>query len=169
MCSCSTNGAKTLHIGITPKHTILIHQLHKKAMETKFESSIREINFSQEAVYNKLSDLSLSQQVRDRLPDDKKEDIIFDSDSITMNVPPVGDISIRICDREAPKTIKYETVTSPLPFNLWVQLLPTSPTSCKMKLTIKSDLNPFVKGMISKPLQAGLEKLADAIAAGKYE
>ena len=38
-----------------------------------------------------------------------------------------------------------------------------------MKLTIKADLNPFVKGMISKPLQAGLEKLADAIAAGKYE
>ncbi len=138
-------------------------------METKFESSVREIPYSQEAVYNRLSDLSLSQQVRDQLPDEKKEDIIFDSDSITMNVPPVGNISIRICDREEPKTIKYETVTSPLPFNLWVQLLPTSASSCKMKLTIKSDLNPFVKGMISKPLQAGLEKLADAIAAGRYE
>ena len=60
-------------------------------------------------------------------------------------------------------------MSSPLPFNLWVQLLPITDTSCKMRLTIKADLNPFVKGMISKPLQAGLEKLADAIAAGKYE
>ena len=138
-------------------------------METKFESSIREIPYPQQAAYHRLSDLSLSEEVRNQLPEDKREDIIFDSESITMDVPPVGSISIRICDREEPKTIKYETVSSPLPFNLWVQLLPTSDTSCKMKLTIKADLNMFVKGMISKPLQAGLEKLADAIAAGRYE
>ena len=138
-------------------------------METKFESSIREIPYPQQAVYHRLSDLSLSEEVRNQLPEDKREDIIFDSESITMDVPPVGSISIRICDREEPKTIKYGTVSSPLPFNLWVQLLPTSDTSCKMKLTIKADLNMFVKGMISKPLQAGLEKLADAIAAGRYE
>ncbi|MBO4608087.1 MAG: SRPBCC family protein [Prevotella sp.] len=138
-------------------------------MDTKFESSIREIPYSQEAVYHRLSDLSLSEQVRDRLPEDKREDITFENDTITMSVPPVGSISIRICDREEPKTIKYETANSPLPFNLWVQLLPLSATTCKMRLTIKADLNPFVKGMISKPLKEGLERLADAIAAGKYE
>ena len=138
-------------------------------METKFESSIREIPYSQEAVYHRLSDLQLSEEVRDRLPEEQRDEIIFSNDSITMSVPPVGSISIRICDREEPKTIKYETVSSPLPFNLWVQLLPLTETTCKMKLTIKSDLNPFVKGMISKPLQAGFEKLADAIAAGQYE
>jgi hypothetical protein len=138
-------------------------------MESKFESSVREIPYSQQAVYTRLSDLGLSEQVRDQLPEDKREDIIFDGEAITMNVPPVGDISIRICDREEPKTIKYETVNSPIPFNLWIQLLPLTETSCKMRLTIKADLNIFVRGMISKPLNEGLEKLADAIAAGKYE
>ncbi len=138
-------------------------------MDTKFESSIREIPYSQEAVYHRLSDLSLSEQVRDRLPEDKREDITFENDTITMSVPPVGSISIRICDGEEPKTIKYETANSPLPFNLWVQLLPITATTCKMRLTIKADLNPFVKGMISKPLKEGLERLADAIAAGTYE
>ena len=138
-------------------------------MESKFESSVREIPYSQQAVYNRLSDLGLSEQVRDQLPEDKREDITFDGEAITMNVPPVGDISIRICDREEPKTIKYETVNSPIPFNLWIQLLPLTEATCKMRLTIKADLNPFVRGMISKPLKEGLEKLADAIAAGKYE
>ena len=138
-------------------------------METKYESSVREIPYSQQAVYNRLSDLSLSEQVRDQLPEDKREDITFDGETITMSVPPVGSVSIRICDRAEPKTIKYETVESPLPFNLWVQLLPITENSCKMRLTIKADLNPFVRGMISKPLQAGLEKLADAIASGTYE
>ena len=143
--------------------------LQKTIMESKFESSVREIPYSQQAVYTRLSDLGLSEQVRDQLPEDKREDIIFDGEAITMNVPPVGDISIRICDREEPKTIKYETVNSPIPFNLWIQLLPLTETSCKMRLTIKADLNPFVRGMISKPLKEGLEKLADAIAAGRYE
>ena len=138
-------------------------------MESKFESSVRDILYSQQAVYNRLSDVGLSEQVRDQLPEDKREDITFDGEAITMNVPPVGDISIRICDREEPKTIKYETVNSPIPFNLWIQLLPLTETTCKMRLTIKADLNPFVRGMISKPLKEGLEKLADAIAAGKYE
>ena len=138
-------------------------------METKYESSVREIPYSQQAVYNRLSDLGLSEQVRDQLPEDKREDITFDGESITMNVPPVGSISIRICDREEPKMIKYETTNSPLPFNLWIQLLPLTEASCKMRLTIKADLNHFVRGMISKPLKEGLEKLADAIAAGKYE
>ena len=133
-------------------------------METKYESSVREIPYSQQAVYNRLSDLGLSEQVRDQLPEDKREDITFDGESITMNVPPVGSISIRICDREEPKMIKYETTNSPLPFNLWIQLLPLTEASCKMRLTIKADLNPFVRGMISKPLKEGLEKLADAIA-----
>ncbi len=138
-------------------------------MDTKFESSVREIPYSQQAVYQRLSDLRLSEQVKDELPEDKREDIIFDTDTITMSVPPVGSISIRICEREEPKTIKYETVNSPLPFNLWVQLLPLSESTCKMRLTIKADLNPFIKGMISKPLKEGLERLADAIAAGRYE
>ena len=56
-----------------------------------------------------------------------------------------------------------------MPFNLWIQLLPTSETSSKMKLTIKADINPFIKGMISKPLQEGLEKIADMLAMINYD
>ena len=137
--------------------------------ESKFESSVKFVPYSQQAVYDNISDLRNLEKVRDRVPEDKVNDFAFDQDTVSLNVAPVGELKLRICDREDPKTIKYETVSSPLPFNLWVQLLPITETTCKMKLTIKADLNPFVKGMISKPLQAGLEKLADAIAAGKYE
>jgi hypothetical protein len=33
-----------------------------------------------------------------------------------------------------------------------------------MKITVKVELNPFIKGMVSKPLQEGLEKMAEMIA-----
>ena len=38
-----------------------------------------------------------------------------------------------------------------------------------MKLTLKADINPFIKGMISGPLQDGLEKIADMLAMIPYE
>ena len=137
-------------------------------MTSTFESSIREIQAPQQDVYNMLSNLQNIEKVRDRIPEDKLKDFSFDNDSISINVAPVGSIRMCIVEREEPKTIKFEAEQSPLPFNFWVQLLPVTEASCKMKLTIKADINPFIKGMISKPLQEGLEKIADALQLIKY-
>ena len=38
-----------------------------------------------------------------------------------------------------------------------------------MKLTIKAELNMFIKGMVKKPLEEGIEKIADALAMIPYE
>ena len=141
-------------------------------MESKFESSVKIIEAPQQKVYDTLSDLSRLGQMKDRLRDhvdsDKLDGFSFDHDTMTAQVPPVGSITLRIVDREEPKTIKFETEQSPMPFNFWIQLLPLSDTSCKMKLTIKASLNPFIKGMISKPLSEALEKMADTIAQINY-
>jgi uncharacterized protein YqkB len=120
-------------------------------------------------VFDKLSDLNNIESVRDKLPQDKIKDLVFDNDSLSLSVSPVGTISLRIIERESPKCIKFETEKSPIPFNMWIQLLPVDDTSCKMKLTIKAELNPFIKGMVSGPLQEGIEKVADALAKVKYE
>ena len=136
---------------------------------SKFESSIRQINYPQQVVYHGLSHLDNLSKIQDRIPEDKANDLTFDNDSVSVNVPPVGKITMRIVDREEPKTIKFETVESPLPFNFWIQLLPVTETSCKMKLTLKAELNPFIKGMVSKPLKDGIEKIADVLQMIKYE
>ena len=134
-----------------------------------FESSIRQIPYKQEAVFNMLSDLSNIERLKDKLPEDKLEQMTFDSDSISMSVNPVGQIKLRIVEREAPKCIKFETAESPVPFNLWIQVVPNGDNACKMKLTIKAELNPFIKGMVKKPLMEGLEKIADLLQVIKYE
>lgn len=134
-------------------------------MESKFESAVKQIPCSQQSVYARLSDLSNIEKVKDRLPEDKVKDLSFDRDSVTINVAPVGGITLKIIERDEPKCIKFTTAQSPLPFNLWIQLLPVTDASCKMKLTIKAELNPFIKGMVAKPLQDGLEKIADTLEA----
>lgn len=133
-----------------------------------FESSIRHIDYPQERVYALLSDMNNIDKVKDRIPEDKANGLTFDANSIGINTP-MGAVKLVIVEREAPKCIKFETAESPLPFNFWIQILPVSETTSKMKLTIKAELNPFIKGMVSKPLTEGIEKIADALQAIHYE
>ena len=135
----------------------------------QFESSIKQIPYAQQKVYDMLSDLSNIDRVKDKIPEDKLNDLTFDSDSISINASPVGNITMRIIEREEPKCIKFESENSPMPFNFWIQILPTSETASKMRLTIKADIPIFLKGMVTKPLQEGIEKIADALAMIPYE
>ena len=137
--------------------------------ESKFESSVKQIPYPQQAVYDNISDLRNLEKVRDRVPEDKVSDFTFDEDTVGLNVQPVGELKLRICEREEPKCVKFETVQSPVPFNVWIQVLPVDEQNSKMKVTVKAELNPFIMSMIEKPLQEAVEKIADALALVKYE
>lgn len=135
---------------------------------TNFESSVKVIPFAQERVYEKLSDLNNLEALKDRLPEDKVKGVSFDTDTISFNVDPVGQLTLKIIEREPSKCIKFETINSPLPFNMWIQLVSTSDQECKLKVTIGMEINPFMKAMVQKPLQEGLEKMADMLAMIQY-
>lgn len=135
---------------------------------TKFESSIKQVPYSQEAVYRNISDLRNLERVRDRVPEDKLQDFSFDEDTVSVKVDPVGQITLHIIEREEPKCVKFETTQSPMPFNLWIQVLPVTAETSKMKVTVKADIPFMLKGMVSGPLQDGVEKIADALAMIPY-
>jgi len=156
----------------------------------KYESSVKQIYAPQSAVYAKLSDLSNLETVRDRfndpavqqqlvasgqVPADKIEQIKeklaqaqFTSDSVSVNVDPVGNLTINIIDREPEKCIKYAASQSPIPVTLWIQILPTSDTTSKMRVTLEAELNFFIKQMIGNKLKDGVEKFADMLAMIPY-
>ncbi len=148
---------------------------------TKFESSIKQIPHSQKSVYAMLSDLSNIQRLKDHLPEeatdndemnkvkDKLKNLSFDQDSLSINVDPIGQVSMRIIERDEPKMIKLESEKSPFAFKFWIQILPVTEASSKMKLTIDADIPFFAKSMVAKPLQEGIEKIADALAMIPFE
>ena len=156
--------------------------------EQRFESNIKLIPYSQECVYAKLADLNnlaviqekmqdpaFQSAIQSKIPAEKIDQIAervkemkFDTNSVSCNVSPLGEVALQIIEREEPKCIKLETSNSPIPLNLWIQLSAVSETQCKMKLTVGADLNPFIKGMVSKPLKEGVEKLADMLAMIPY-
>jgi carbon monoxide dehydrogenase subunit G len=148
---------------------LLIHKtVNISIVSTKFESSVRHIEASQQKVYDMLSNLQNIERVRNRIPEDKVQGLEFDRDSVSLEAPMVGRVAMQIVDREEPKTVKFEATQSPVPLNFWIQLLPEGEEACKMKLTIKAELNMFIRAMVQKPLQEGIEKMADVLQAIDY-
>ena len=135
---------------------------------SKFESSVKAIPFADELVYNKVSVLSNLEGIKDKVPADKVQDLEFTDDSLTFSVSPIGKISLEVIERIPNSCVKYATTTSPIPFTLWVQILPVTENDCKIKVTIDAELNPFIKGMVKKPLMEGLEKMATMLSMIQY-
>lgn len=145
----------------------------KENTMSQYESSIKHIPYSQERVYSKLSDLTNLSSVKDSLElvkdklNGKLEDMSFDRDSLTLKVQGIS-LTLRIVEREPMKCIKFEGDKTPIPLNLWIQILPEGDGNAKMKVTIRAEINMFMKAMVSKPLQEGVEKLADMLAIIPY-
>ena len=135
---------------------------------TKFESAVKMIPTSQNAVYEKISYHINLDKVKDRLPQDKVKNLSFDKENLSIEVPPVGKIVLQIVEKEPSKCIKFATTSSPLPFNLWIQIVPVTETECKMKLTIGMELNPFMKNIVKKHLMEELEKMTETQSLIKY-
>ena len=134
----------------------------------QYESSTFSIPYSQERVYAKLEDLNNLEALKDKLPEDKVKEFSFDRDSVTADVPPVGKVTLRVVDRETPKCVKFAAGNSPLPFNMWVQVIPDGAEGSKMRVVVKAEINFMLKGMIEKPLKDALEKIGEVLSKIPY-
>ena len=134
---------------------------------TEFTSEVKTVPFSDAEIFSVLSDLSKLEQVKDKIPTDKLDKIkefSYDKDSVTISVDPVGKIRFLIVERNPNQSIKFEAEQLPFAFNLWVNLTQENPDETKMQLRVEADLNMFIKPMLSKPLQEGLDRMADVLA-----
>lgn len=151
----------------------------------KEESSVKQVAAPVERVYATLSNLENLRPLIERMQNDEAlrekireaghEDAInqlqelqLTADSISIPAPMVGNISMKIIEREEQKCIKFETEQSPIKANFWIQTLPVTAETSKMRLTIDADIPFFLKGMIGNKLKDGIEKVADALAMIQY-
>lgn len=132
----------------------------------KFESKVKTILHPDEKVFTFLSDFD---NFGELIPKDKVTDWQSNGDSCKFKVEGIGDAGLKIIEKEPSKTIKY-TADGKVPFNffLWIQLKQVSDNDTKLKLTLKAELNPMMKMMVSSPIKKFLEMLSEAIANYHY-
>ena len=135
---------------------------------SQYESSVKCIPYPQEQGYAKLEDRNNIEGIKDKLPQDKVKDLTYSRDEASVNVPPIGNVTLRVIDREEPKCIKLEMAGSPIPVFIWIQIIPDGDSASKMRVVAKAEINFMLKAMIEKPLKEGLEKIAEALSLITY-
>ena len=135
---------------------------------TTFESDIKKLEAPAEKAFRVLSDLRNIETHLQQMPDEQVELKEITEDSVFFKVQHAGELGLRIIDKEPSKTIKFESINSPIVFNLWIQLKEVAENDTRVKLTLKSDMNPMVKMMVAKPIKQFMAKLTDAIAMYNY-
>ncbi|MCI6503282.1 MAG: SRPBCC family protein [Prevotella sp.] len=152
----------------------------------KYESKIKQINAPVERVYTTLSNLenlrplldniqnneAVKEKIREAGQDpaqlERLKDVTLTEDRIAFPAPMVGEVALAVVEREENKCIKFQTEQSPVEANLWIQVLPVTDTTSKMRLTIKADLNPMMKMMIGSKIENGLDQFAEMLARIPY-
>lgn len=157
----------------------------------EYKSEVKKIYAPQERVYARYADLSSlaaiqqhvdNPEVRQRILEqaagkatpeqvdkvaEKIKEMRFDRDSVTAGSP-IGEITLRIVEREEPKTVKFVLEGVPMEANLWLQLLPAGESECAMRLTLRAELNFLMKQMLGGKLQKGVDGLAQMLAGIPY-
>ena len=152
----------------------------------KYESGVKQVNAPVERVYAVLSDMErlrpmievaqnnemFKEKVREAGQDpavlEKLKDLTLSPDRIAFPAPMVGEVALAIVEREQDRCVKFQTERSPIEANLWIQVLPVTETTSKMRVTIKADLNPMVKMMVGSKLEKGIDQFADMLCTLPY-
>ena len=135
---------------------------------TTFESEIKKAECNDSEIFGLLSDLNNIEKIKDKIPQDKITDLVFDADSCRFTVEMVGQIGLRIVEREPFKTIKFAADQSPIDFNLWIQLKQVEEDDTRIKVTVKADLSPMIKMVVAKPMETFVDKLAEILSQLPY-
>lgn len=148
---------------------------------TRVVSNIYQSNNTIDSVYSFLSDfnriamlINMAKQMGSSNRDiaqmgEKIEKAEFTEDSCTLLIKGMGEIVIRIVEKEYPKLIKLGGEGSvPFKANLWIQLLENGPYDTRIKLTFEAEMNVMLKMMLKSKLTKGIEQLGEVLSKIPY-
>ena len=135
-------------------------------MNTTFESQVKQVSYPAETIFSLLCDFN---NFADVMQNERIKNWQSTSDTCRFTIEGVGELGLRIVEREPFSTLKY-TADGKTPFNfyLWVQIKEAALNDSYIKLTIKADMNPMLKMVASQPIQKFLDMLADTIARHQF-
>lgn len=134
-------------------------------------------NRSVEEVWERISNIGQYQKYLDRLPEEvraKMGDVRFTDDAILINAAPVGEITLRKTQLEAPSKMVLEAENAPVAMHLIVNVMPgeSGPeTSAEVVPVIEVDIPAMARPFVAPKLQAAasqMSQLIERLFAGEY-
>jgi hypothetical protein len=136
---------------------------------TEFTSGIKTILYSDVDVYRVLSDLRKLESVKDQIPENMLSDFSFEENSVSFRLDPIGKVTFFVEEREPNKMVKFKSEKLPFDVFLWIQLVAKAEKDTRLRLTVRADMNPFIRGMAQKPMREMVDKISDALTQLPYD
>ena len=126
-----------------------------------YKSDKIKLPYPAQTVYDRLSDLDgLSSLIKsvptDKIPEQQRqmlEQVQVTSDTISFPAGPVGNITLKVVQRQAPDYIRLEGVGTPVPMSMALNVVPLSADTCEAYVEIDVSVPAMLKPMVNKPLQ----------------
>ena len=100
---------------------------------------------------------------------DKIEGTRFTEDACYVTLKGMGELAVRIVEKEEPKLIKLGGDGAvPFEFNLWIQLLENGPYDTRLKITFQGELNMMMKMLLKGKLEKGINQLGEGLTKIPY-
>lgn len=75
------------------------------------------------------------------------------SDTIVIPGGPVGEITLRVVERQVPTLIRLEGVGTPVPLGMSLHIVPLTPETCETYVQIDLQIPAIMKPMVNGPMQ----------------
>lgn len=135
----------------------------------EFSSDLKTIPHSDRDIFRVLSDLRNLDLIEKMIPDDKIKDFIFDKDSVSFCVDAIGKVSFSVIERQPDNFIRFKSEKLPFDVFMEIQLQLKSDNETELMMFVKSDLNPFMKSIVEKPMREAVDRIADALKQLPYD
>ena len=133
----------------------------------KIESRIGKVLNNNDKIYQFISNFN---NFKNFIPGDKVSDFESTEDTCSFSVPGIGKAGLRIIEKEPNKLIKItNNETTPMNFNLWIQLKQVAENDTRIKVTVKPEVNMMMQAVVKKPLKEFVDKLVDQIETFPFE
>lgn len=99
------------------------------------------------------------------LPEDKKEGVTADYDSIHAKVQGF-DVGVRVADRVPYSKLEFQDDGAPFPFRVRMTFDPSSdPYKTEFQICVDAELNFMMKMLLGSKLQTALDQMVDGLVA----
>jgi len=129
---------------------------------TTYQSEIKTISSPEEVVFGILSDLNnLGKLKDDETIKGKLKIVEFNPDSCLLELNKFGEIGIRIVEKQANKSIRFEATHLPIDVMADILLKEIVQNETHMQIVMHANLPSVLKIMVNKQLEQGVNILAD--------
>lgn len=135
----------------------------------EFNSDLKTIYHSDRDIFRVLSDLRNLDFVKEFIPEDQIKEFVFDKDSVSFRIDAIGKVTFLVIERQPESLIRFKSEKLPFDVFLEIQLQLKSEEETELIMMVQSDISPFMRGIVEKPMREAVDKISDALTQLPYD